>query len=261
MTYKKHKFDSLEHEVLYEYLMVNEMIDKADLSKLISYGTFMANPIRSLEYFSINTGDFPIIHHKHKRFGCIFVFIKRCIRKFLRWYINPIIERQNRYNTEVLNIIKILYKNIEEISAKVRKLPIDYNQEFLFNQYSFAINYLRKGFSTPEDNFTWTDQETAEINIPISLTKTDLKLTIRGEKLTPSQTIEIIINNRPYGEIKDYDTNFIIKADEISGQNHLNIMMNISKSHTPRELGLSEDTRTLGFALIAIALYECDSQT
>jgi len=259
MTNVKYKFDNLEHEVLYESLTVNKMIDKIELSRLFSFGTSMIKAIRSLEILSINTGDFPITHHKYKRFGGISVFIKRCIRKFLRWYINPIIERQNRYNTEVVNIIKTLCKNVEEISVKVKNLPIDYNQEFLFNQYSFAINYLGAGFSTPEDNFTWTNQETAEIKIPIPLTKTDLKLKIRGKRLTPSQIIEIIVNNHSYGKVKDYDTDFIIKADELLGQNFLNIIINISKPHTPKELGLGDDLRTLGFALIAIALYECDS--
>jgi len=259
MTNLEHDFDNLEHEVLYELFMVNKMIEKAELSRSISYKTSMAKALRSLEMLSISTVDFPIIYNKHKRFGCISVFIKRCIRKFLRWYINPIIERQNSYNKEIVNIIKTLCKNVEEISVKVKKLPIDYNQEFLFNQYSFAINYLGAGFSIPEDNFTWTNQETAEINIPIPLTKTDLKLKIRGKRLTPSQTIEINVNNHSYGKVKDYNTDFIIKADELLGQNILNIIINISKLHTPKELGLGDDLRTLGFALIAIALYECDS--
>ena len=247
MTNDERKFDNLEHEILYNLLKVDEMI----------HGTSIEKAIQSLEKISINTGDFPINNNKKMKLGCIIVFFKRCIRKFLRWYINPIIENQNNYNTMVINILKTMYKNIEEMSSKVKKLPIDYNQEFLFNQNSFSIKYLGKGFSNPEDNYTWTDQETAEINIPISLTKTNIKFIIRGKKFTPKQNVEIIINNRSYGNIKD-NNNFIIKNDELLGKNNLNIKLIISKPYSPKELGISDDSRTLGFALIAIGLYECD---
>jgi hypothetical protein len=253
------KFDSLEHEVLYESLIVNEKIEKIEYSKPNLYLTPFTKAIQLLEDLSTNTGDFPITYQKQRRHGRISIFIKRCIRKCLRWYINPIIERQNKYNAMVTIILKTMYKNIEELSSKTKKIPIDYNQELLFNQNSLAINYLEKGFSNPEDNLIWTDQDTAEINIPISLTKTDLKLTIRGRRLTPLQTVEIIVNNYSYGKIENQDSEFIIKADELLGQKNLNIRFIISKPYSPKELGISDDIRTLGFALIAIGLYEFDS--
>lgn len=256
MNNSKLKFESLEHEVLYEYLMEKEKTDKIEYSEPNIFLTPFSKAIQTLEQLAINSGDFSIIYHKKKRFGRILIFVKRCIRKFLRWYINPIIERQNNYNVEVMNLLKVICKNIEDLSVKVKKLPIDFNQEYLFNKYSFAINYLGKGFSSPDDDFTWTDQKKAEINIPINLTKNNLKLIIRGKKLIPSQAVEIIVNNYSYGKIKNGDNKFIIKANELSGHNYLDIILIISKPLTPKELGMGDDYRTLGYALISIGIYE-----
>jgi hypothetical protein len=198
----------------------------------------------------------------------LIVFVKKVIRKMIRFFIIPIVNEQNVFNRSVLHILKrncelrkeinILKDQIMQLKKEVKKLPIDYNIELLFKQGSFAINYLEKGFSDPEDSLTWTDQETAEINIPISITETDLKLIIKGHKLTPSQTIEIIINNCSYGNIENSNNEFCIKASSMAEYNYLNIKLNISKPFAPKELGISDDIRTLGYALIAVGLYKCN---
>lgn len=192
------------------------------------------------------------------------VFIKRIIRKSIKFFLMPIVKEQNAFNWSVLQIlernyeqkieIEKLHSQLAQIERLVKTLPIDYNQELLFKQGSLAINYLKNGFSFPEENFIWTDKETAEICIPISITKTNLKLIIKGHKFTPLQTVEVIINNHVYGRIENYDSEFVIKADELSGQNYLCIRFIISKPYSPKELDISDDIRKLGFALIAISL-------
>jgi len=190
------------------------------------------------------------------------VFIKRIIRKLTRFLILPIVNEQNAFNYSVFSILKkncemkmeILHDRIALLEGEVKRLPVDCIQELLFKQGSFAINYLGKGFSDPEGNLIWTNQETAEIDIPIHIIKNDLKLAIKGYKLTPLQTVKILINNRVYGKIENYDSEFIIKADELLEQKYLNIRLIISKPYSPKELGIGDDTRKLGFALIAISL-------
>ena len=192
------------------------------------------------------------------------VFIKKIIRKLTKFFVLPIVNEQNAINYSVFCIlekncemkkeIENLYDRITRLEGEVKRFPVVYNQELLFKKGSFAINYLVKGFSAPEDNLTWTDQKTAEINIPISFTNTDLKLIIQGKKLSPSQTIEVIINNCTYGKIENNKGEFIIRANELLEQKYLNIKFIISKPYSPKELGISGDIRTLGFALIAINL-------
>jgi len=194
----------------------------------------------------------------------LIILIKKIIRKLIRFFILPIINEQNAINYSVFCIlekncemkveIERLNEQIVQLEERVKNIPVDCNQELFFKKNSFATNYLGKGFSDPENNFTWTNQETAEINIPILFKNTDLIIIIRGKLLTPSQTVEVIINNRTYGEIKNFNSKYIIKDKELLNQNNLNIKFLISKPYSPKELGINDDSRTLGFALTAISL-------
>ena len=192
------------------------------------------------------------------------VLIKRVIRKLTRFFILPIVNEQNAINYSVFLIlekncemkteIENLHDRIIQLEKEVKRFPVDCNQVLLFQKSSFTINYLVKGFSDPEDNLTWTDQEISEINIPISFINTDLKLIIQGNKFIPSQTIEVIINNCNYGKIESHNSEFVIKANEFLERKYLNIKFIVSKPYSPKELGIGDDVRTLGFALIAISL-------
>ena len=194
----------------------------------------------------------------------LIVFFKKIIRKLIRFFVLPIVNEQNTINYSVFRIlekncemkmeIENLHDRITQLEGEVKRFPVNYNQELLFKKNSFAINYLVKGFSDPEDNLTWTDQEISEINIPISFTNIDLKLIIQGKKFIPSQTIEVIINNCIYGKIENYNSEFIIRTNELLDQKYLNIKFIISKPYSPKELGIGDDIRTLGFSLIAISL-------
>jgi len=150
---------------------------------------------------------------------------------------------------------EFIYLNIPP-KYKIKNMKYTLIEILLFNSSSINNSYLIKGFSDPEDTHIWTDQEEAEIRIPIKTTESDLRLTIRGIRLTPLQTVEFVVNDRVYGSLKDGDNVFIIRADELIKQNFLNIKLIISKPYTPKELDLGDDMRTLGFALQAIGLYE-----
>jgi hypothetical protein len=152
-----------------------------------------------------------------------------------------------------------LIKDIDMIYLKYLDL-FKFNQELQFGIDSYSINYLIKGFSSPEGDHIWTDKEEAEIRIPIQTTNSDLRLTIRGIKLTSSQTIKFVINDRVYGNLENGNNEFIILADELLNQNYLNIKIITSKLYTPIELGIGRDPRTLGFSLQAIGLYENNSE-
>ena len=150
-----------------------------------------------------------------------------------------------------------VYLNIPpKYKIKKKQSSVEFNRDLLFRIDSNDINYLVKGFSSPENNHVWTDQKEAEIKIPIQTTNSDLILTIKGSRLTTLQTVEFIVNNSVYGNLEDGYNEFIIKADELSNQNYLTIKLIISKPYTPKELGINNDTRTLGFSLQTIRLYE-----
>ncbi len=74
-----------------------------------------------------------IIKSHRKVIGRFIIFGKRFIRKFLRWYINPIVEQQNiynSYNTKTLNEMKLfLEKASSLIKNKDVKVDLSQNQQ------------------------------------------------------------------------------------------------------------------------------------
>lgn len=66
----------------------------------------------------------PITSHR-RGIGGLIVFFKKCIRKVLGWYINPIVEKQTEFNANVVRAYNELInqlKLIEDISLdKINK--------------------------------------------------------------------------------------------------------------------------------------------
>jgi len=149
--------------------------------------------------------------------------------------------------------VKSMFLNKDDLSSSNK-----INKVLLFKTGSNDLIYLIKGFSDPEVTHIWTDQEEAKIKIPIQINQSDLRLTIKGFKLTPLQTVKFVVNDRIYGNLENGDNEFIIKVEDLINQNYLDIKLNISKPYTPKELGINDDPRTLGFLLQSIVLYECE---
>jgi len=124
---KKKSFDSLEHEVLYDFFNTNGITDKTDYDDTISSGTSFAEAIEKIIRLSVNTGEFFIYSQKHKLFGYSSISFNRIIRKFLRWYINPIIDRQNKYNAMIIKLLTIMNKNNEELKNEITILKKNMN--------------------------------------------------------------------------------------------------------------------------------------
>lgn len=143
----------------------------------------------------------------------------------------------------------------ENIINLQNNIPIQYNREFRFNLGSFDVIYLREGFSKPEQDQIWTNKNTAEIEFPVTINKNDVKLIIKGVTLTPLQIVDIAINDINHGKIENGIGEIIIKANELTGK-YLNIKLIMSKLYSPKELGMNDDTRELGFALTSIGLNE-----
>jgi len=125
---KEMTFDSLEHEVLYEFFNANGITDKTEFDG-ISYGSSFANAIEEIKMLSKNTEYFYISYPKNKWYGSIIFFIKCFIVKILRWYINPFIKKQNRFNAEIITILKTMHKDIEELKNEISDLRQNKRQE------------------------------------------------------------------------------------------------------------------------------------
>lgn len=71
-----------------------------------------------------------IITSHRKIIGKFIVFGKKIVRKFLRWYINPIVEDQNKFNGSVTRCINEIYNKfvvIENNFRQLNKINNDFN--------------------------------------------------------------------------------------------------------------------------------------
>ncbi len=68
----------------------------------------------------------PIVSHR-KFIGPLIVFVKRLIRKAIKWYTEPICDQQTRFNADVLRILQSYQSNIENIQETLQENAIDEN--------------------------------------------------------------------------------------------------------------------------------------
>lgn len=54
-------------------------------------------------------------------FGSILVLFRRILRILLRWYINPIVEQQNRFNQATVRALFELRSENEDLRAQLRR--------------------------------------------------------------------------------------------------------------------------------------------
>lgn len=71
----------------------------------------------------------------HRRFiGKFIVFGKKVVRKFLRWYINPIIISQNEFNAKATRIMNAVVSQLESHENIVKELKEELNSIKLRHQ-------------------------------------------------------------------------------------------------------------------------------
>jgi hypothetical protein len=131
MDAAKRKFDSVEHEVIYELLRKSIKQQKdSDIhnsqEEPITFSIVNSQLIESIaaaKSTSINTVDKPITDWRNaKVWKHLAIFVKRCIRKCLRWYVSPLVDRQNDFNTSAVQVFTSavqVFSQIESIANTI----------------------------------------------------------------------------------------------------------------------------------------------
>jgi len=127
-----------------------------------------------------------------------------------------------------------------------------------------SLQYIGKGWSRPEKNFTWTNGKEATLNFEISDVNKDLLLKVnsyafivRGK--VEEQNVTLLANGQnigqwQYSSTKNKGERTATVSKSIIKDNKLILTFQIPDSAVPKEQGFNNDTRTLGIAVSTIVI-------
>lgn len=124
-----------------------------------------------------------------------------------------------------------------------------------------AKEYCVSGFSSPEELFTWTNSKVANMNFKILNGKSsDFVLEYTCNPFNEKQHIILYANDQ---KIADYDETGkaaakIVIPEECIQEGRLNLRFELPDAKSPKELGMSEDVRTLGLAMGKLVISEVE---
>jgi len=134
-----------------------------------------------------------------------------------------------------------------------------------FVMLSDDVRFLGSGWDAPEPWGTWTIASQAGVKIPLKgRPASDVEVSITG-RLYPAfeqrqQTIGVSVNGHYLGQMKsglvddDRSFKFEVPASVARSQSPMDFVFSIQNPTSPRSIGQSGDTRTLGLGLVTIEL-------
>lgn len=135
-----------------------------------------------------------------------------------------------------------------------------------FKQGAAAVEYLQRGWSTPEGGHTWMDGKVAELEIPLSQTPPRMNASflvrafIEPEKL-PKQRYRISLNGEKLVESEitaSEPAEIEVTIDRPDISRILRFTLEAPDAASPKDLGINPDGRHLGLALINFRLSATD---
>ena len=139
-------------------------------------------------------------------------------------------------------------------------------QQIQFSRNGGSEQYRTLGWSPTEQEFTWTEGNSATVSLPIGDEKRALKLRVMMNGLVKPpdlsfQPVEVLANGKTIAQWQVKDLNeytATIAANVIKPGGQLELEFRIPKANSPKALGLSEDTRNLGICVrwLEVATYK-----
>lgn len=171
--YYKNKNNKLTtNEVIERILNKDEILDNTlnDNTKNMNAGLELSellnNSIYNNENWLINPEK--IITSHRKIIGKFIVFGKKIVRKFLRWYINPIVDEQNNFNGSVTRCINEIYNSLLVVEHSISEYKKAYQEienknKTLHNKLIELKNKLNDASGDFEDKAILFNNKTSEL--------------------------------------------------------------------------------------------------
>jgi hypothetical protein len=171
---------------------------------------------------------------------------------------------KNIENVNIVHSDKYYLIDISDIKEYGNKLE-DYVHIDFKNQKEVE-RFLGDGWSSGEEGHRWTDGKSASLSIPIKKSDSDLILTlvvmpfISPEK--NESTVNLIVNEEKLDtlifDVSEVHEVSVIVPNILIENEKLSIVFDMPDAASPRDLGISGDTRTLGLAFWSITVEQLD---
>ena len=149
-----------------EFPDMNTLVLKSIGAESTSFNTdnFEVNMLKINKEWNVNA-DQPITSHR-KLIGGFIVFVKRLIRKCLRWYISPIADQIQQFNSSIVRTLneirKYVYSNNETIEVLNSKISVLEDMIQSLNPQSQFSEDIQKRTFVLEENVRGLNQSTKQ---------------------------------------------------------------------------------------------------
>jgi len=140
--------------------------------------------------------------------------------------------------------------------------PSFYDTPIDFGTAGTSASIKGSGWSKPEEQFTWTEGNTATLVIPVSPTDAQVTLRMRlsgmiKEPEFPTHPVEVYVNDQKIadwqvGNTAPFSTPIPKELTKAGGR--LAFTLKMPKAVSPKDLGKGEDPRALGICVFDLEL-------
>ena len=139
---------------------------------------------------------------------------------------------------------------------------VAYDTKISFGAQGSSAAIKESGWSKAEERFTWTEGNTATLNIPIAPTETrvTLRMTAAGmikEPELPTHPVEVYAGGEKIADWQVGDAapfSAPIPQQLTKDGGNLKLTFKMPKAVSPKELGKNEDQRVLGLCVVDLEL-------
>ncbi len=137
----------------------------------------------------------------------------------------------------------------------------------VFNKSGNVSEYKTSGFSAPENDCTWTKEEFASVEVPLPEIADDKFFRVSFDaapfiaKWLKKRNVSVLVNDEPVTDFvmtKSGIYKFALPQDSQKLGKVANIKFKIAKQVSPKDLGLSADSRKLGICVKNLTLSTAD---
>ena len=140
-----------------------------------------------------------------------------------------------------------------KIKQKICSVSLD-DKIYFYGSQNSARNFISKGLSGSERDFTWTEEKKLELKARLENFVPEKRIWLICDCLpfNGNQRVNIVINNSERIELTVNEDNPLVFSFMPSKDGMLLLEFDLPDARSPKELGMSGDTRKLGLAISSI---------